>query len=115
MTKALEAANAPPWLFSTTEHRSSATGYVFPFIWQRYVDPLVEEMEKDGDLDQAQEIQRLVMGLARQIREEPLPEASDYHRRLADRLEQLATERISTLEKRKGERVKPLDNPPSKE
>ncbi|MEN6334535.1 MAG: hypothetical protein ABFE01_09755, partial [Phycisphaerales bacterium] len=114
VTRALDAADAPPGLFSTTEHRSSATGYVFPFIWQQYVDPLVEKMEKDGDLGQAQEIQRLVMGLARQIREEPLPEASDYHRRLADRLEQLSAERIAAIEKRKGER-KPSDDPPSKD
>ncbi len=103
VAKALEAAHAPPGLFSTREHRRSATNYILPFIWQQHVDPLVARMEHEGDLDQAKEIYRLAMGLARQVREEPLPEASAYNKAVSAGIERHAAERLSALEERKGE------------
>jgi tetratricopeptide (TPR) repeat protein len=114
VTRALETADAPPGLFATSEYRSPATNYIYSFIWREYVDPLITKMENEGDLDQAKEIYKLAMGLAKQTREEPLPYVSDYNKKLGDAIERWAGERSSAIDKRTSVPPKPADSMPEK-
>jgi hypothetical protein len=113
VTRALEIAEAPAGLFSTSEHRTPAGDYVFTFIWQKYAEPLAAKMEAEGNLDEANEIYKLATGVAKQIREEQLPYDSPYNRGVGARLERWATERASALEKRMDGPAKPSDNTPA--
>jgi hypothetical protein len=110
VTKALEAADAPHGLFSPSEHRSPASDYVFTFIWQRHVEPLVTKMENEGSLDQAKEICKLALGVAKQIRDEPLPYESAYNKGVSASMERWANERLSALDKRAAGLSKPTED-----
>jgi tetratricopeptide (TPR) repeat protein len=115
VTRALEAADAPAGLFSPNEHRRPASNYIFDFIWRQYVEPLAAEIESEGNLDQANEICTLATGVAKQIREEPLPYDSVYGKRVSTYMEQWATERLTASDKRKAEKSTPPDDGPQNE
>ena len=112
VAKALEATGAPPDLYSYTDHRNSVGNYVRESIWAKHVKPLITKMEGDSDFDQAKEICRLSVGIAKQIREEPLPDDSSNKKAVSEGIERWANERSAAIEKRKADPSRSPENTP---
>jgi hypothetical protein len=115
ITKVLHASDAPPALRSHIEPRRPFGSYMELLIWEPYLKPLVTEMEDGGKFDQAKEVCDLATGIAKQIREEPLPYDSAYNKQVSTQIEQWATKRLAALDKRKAEKSTPPDDGPQNE
>ena len=102
--KALEAVNAPPALTSSPLPSIPLAGYIASQIWRPYVEPLATKLEKEGKFDQAKEINKLSMGLAKHIREEPRPHDAAYNKTASEELERRAAEHSAAIDKRKAEK-----------
>jgi tetratricopeptide (TPR) repeat protein len=97
VTKALAAVGAASTLRSYRESFSQIGDYVHVQIWERHVVPLARKSEQEGDLAQARQIYELSIGMAKHIREEPLPHSSEYNRRAGRALDAWAREGLAGL------------------
>lgn len=100
IAKALEAADVPSTLRPRVERVSPVGDYLRGWIWRPFLEPLEQQSEEDRDFVQAREICDLLMGMAKHVREEPLPYVSSYNKMVSDAMDRWAQERLSSVAQR---------------
>ena len=96
--KVLQEVGFPNYLRAHIEDVYSPFGdFLRNKIWKKQMAPLSETYAKQGDVQHALDISVLVLGIAKQIREEPLPYPSFFNQSFSQGLQKWAQERNKEL------------------
>lgn len=98
VARVLDLAGFPEHLRSHIENVYAPFGqFIGRRIWKAVLEPLAKSYEDQGDLKTAEELYSVILGIAKHIKEEPLPRRSFLNDTLVEAMETWAHQHIDEL------------------